>query len=52
MVVGGRFGDWADQARGVHVKVWVGGRENGVGCANDGADLLSGGRHIAVVVLE
>jgi hypothetical protein len=52
MVVGGCFGDRADQARGVHVEIWVGGRENGVGCANDGADLLCGGCHIAVVVLD
>ena len=50
VVVGGCFGDWADQARSVHVEIWVGRRENGVGCANDGADLLFGGRHIAVVV--
>jgi hypothetical protein len=52
MVVGGCFGDWADQARGVHVEIWMGGRENGVGCANDGADFWCGGCHIAVVVLD
>ena len=52
MVVGGCFGDWADQARGIDVEIWVGGRENGVGCANNGTDLLCGGCHIAVVVLD
>jgi hypothetical protein len=52
MVVGGCFGDWADQAWGIHVEIWVRGRENGVGCANDGADLLCGGCHIAVMVLD
>ena len=52
VVVGGCFGDWADQAWGVHVEIWVGRRENGVGCANDGADLLCGGCHIAVVMLD
>jgi hypothetical protein len=52
VVVGGCFGDWADQAWGVHVEVWVRGRENGVGCANDRADLLCGGCHIVVVVLD
>jgi hypothetical protein len=52
VVVGGCFGDWADQARSVHVEIWVGGRENGVSCANDGADLLCSGCHIAVVMLD
>lgn len=43
------FGDGADQTWSVHVEVWVRGREDGVGCADNGTDLLCGGRHGVVV---
>ena len=49
MVVGGCFGDWADQAWRVHVEVWVRGRKDGVGRANDGADFWCDGGHDAMV---
>jgi hypothetical protein len=52
MVVGGCFGNRADQAWRVHVDVWVGGRKDGIGGANDGADLLCGGRHDVVVAVD
>jgi hypothetical protein len=45
VVVGRGSGDGTDQAWRVHVEVWVGGRKDGVGCADDGADLLCGGGH-------
>ena len=50
MVVCGCFSDWADQAWRVHVEVWVRGRQDGVGRADNGADLLRDGGHDAVVV--
>src|SRR4051794_21773730 len=28
VMVGGCFGDWTDQDRGVHVEIWMGGRKN------------------------
>lgn len=42
VVVGRRVSDWADEARGRHVEVWVRGREDRVSRSNDGADLLRG----------
>jgi hypothetical protein len=52
VVVGRCFSDWTDKAWCIQVEVWVGGRKNGVGCADDGADLLCGGCHDVVVTSE
>jgi len=38
VVVGGCSDDRADEAWRVHVEIWVRGGQDGVGCANDGAD--------------
>ena len=52
VVVGGGFGNGADQAWCVHIEVWVRGRKDRVGGANDWADLLCGSRHDAVVLVD
>lgn len=49
VMVGRCFGYGADEAWRVHVEVGVRGRKNGVGRANDGADLLGSGSHGSVV---